>query len=161
MHVKAFLLKNDLWIFPCTDEEGYYRKFISCWLNMQYEVIHLFFIMSAAVNYMTLKLYQFSRQLQEVWGFFFRICHFRKRSLLCKMFSIKINPAKINCGAGYAFLPDFYELKRHAHKYKLSSTSFFPLPLLPLPTRAAALLVCCAVSTVQPTEEITQQEGGV
>lgn len=97
--------------------------------------------------------------------YFLNLSYFLRGQYYAKCFPSKADPAKIICDAGYAFLPDFYEHKRHAHKYKLysppdSSPSPPPSPP-PIPPQAAALLVCAVPLIVHPTDEITPQEGAL
>lgn len=72
-----------------------------------------------------------------------------------KCFPSKTDPAKIILEAGYAFLPDFYEHKRHTHKYKLSSSPHSAPYLSPLGCHSSG--VCYWFNCSHPMDEITQQ----
>lgn len=121
LHVKAFLWRLSSEFFSGQVKKDTTKNLLATDWNRWYEVIHLLFIFSDTVNYIILNLYQYSGQLQVVWRGFGGFVIFVRGHSYTKCFSSKADAAKTISGAGYAFLTDFYELKRHTHKYKLSS----------------------------------------
>lgn len=121
LHVKAFLWRLSSEFFSGQVKKDTTKNLLASDWNRWYEVIHLLFVFSDTVNYIILNLYQYSGQLQVVWRGFGGFVIFVRGHSYTKCFSSKADAAKTISGAGYAFLTDFYELKRHTHKYKLSS----------------------------------------
>lgn len=113
---------------------------------MQYEVIHLFFIVSAAVNYVTLKLYLYSGQLQEVWGVFFEFVIFVRGHCYAKCFPSKVIQLKSIVGLAMHSCLTFMNSKDMLINTSCPLPHFSPShfsPSLPHQSCCSSGLFCC------------------